>query len=252
MRVSIGALAALAGATVASAALFQTSGHTDIRFTYENGTPALWYYLDLGSVVGGQAISAANPMGGTPVTVSGGSTKIRYKPDQLVTYIPGPSVGRPAGATWDFTGVSAGDPLWFIPQSQDVNKPWTGFSTESVTSSQFSNIKYQLTAFSGPGQMSVTTTGSFGSPTVYFRTSNGLTAADIISVSAGTHAHFNWYFTEMGTYTFDLTGIGTRTAAAGGGTVSITETFTFQVVPTPGSAALLGMGGLIALRRRRA
>ena len=235
-----------------SAALYQTTGHTDIRFLYDagSGTADIAYFLDAGSTVGGQPISAANPMGGTPVTIEG-TTKIRFEPTQLVTYIPpdDPPVVRPAGTAGDLTGTTAGSPLWYLPMSQDVSKPWPGISTESVLAADFSNIEYQLTAFNGPGQMSVTTTGPFGGQTVYFQTSNGLSAADVISITADTHAHFNWYFTEMGTYTFELTAIGTRTAAAGGGTVSVADTFTFQVVPEPATMCLLGLGAVL-LRRK--
>jgi surface-anchored protein len=238
------------------ASLYQTTGHTDIRFLYDvaTGTPDIAYFLDIGSTVGGQSISVANPMGGTPVTV-GGHDKIRFEPSQLVTYIPDPPVARPTGTTWNFTGTTAGSPLWYISQGLDSNKPWTGISTESVSTTDFSNVKYQLTAFNGPGQMSVTTTGSFGAPTVYFQTSNGLSSTDVLSLSAGTHAHYNWFFTEMGTYTFELTAIGTRTAATGGGTVSVADTFTFQVVPEPSAFVLLALatmtGAVVVFRKRK-
>lgn len=244
--------AAVAVSASAYAAQYQTTGHTDIRFLYDaaTGTADVAYFLDQNSIVGGQPVSAANPMGGTPVTVSGGATKIRFEPTDLITFVPNPSVARPASSSWNPTGVTAGEPLWYIPQSQLVDRPWTGISTESVSSATFSNIRYQLTAFSGPGQMSVSTTGSFGTPTFYFSTVNGLSTADVISVNPNTHAHYNWYFTAPGTYTFDLTVTGTRTAAAGGGTVSATDTFTFQVVPEPSSLAALGVPAALLLRRR--
>lgn len=245
---------ALLASSPAMAAHIQTTGHTDIRFLYDAATGAadIAYFLDQGSTVDGQSISAANSVGGTPVTVSGGQTKITYPTTNLITFIPDPSVARPAGAAWDFTGTTAGSPLWYIGQTQDVDKPWTGISTESVTAAQFSNIRYELTAFSGPGQMSVTTTGVFGGNTVFYQTSNGLSAADAINVPAGTHAHYNWYFTEPGVYTFDLTATGTLTPAAGGGTVSDSDTFTFHVaVPEPTSVTLLGTSALGILRRRR-
>lgn len=245
---------ALLASSPARAAHIQTTGHTDIRFLYDatTGTADIAYFLDQGSMVDGQSISAANPIGGTPVTVSGGQTKITYPTTNLITFVPDPSVVRPAGAAWDFTGTTAGSPLWYVGQTQDVNKPWTGISTESVTSAQFSNIRYELTAFSGPGQMSVTTTGVFGGNTVFYHTSNGLSAADAINVPAGTHAHYNWYFTQPGIYTFDLTVTGTRTAAAGGGTVSASDTFTFHVaVPEPTSLGLMAPGAALLFRRRK-
>lgn len=230
--------ASIAAASPAMATPVQTTGHTDIRFLYDSGTGEafLEYHLDDGAMVDGAPLLEDTA----------------FAPGDLITYIPDPFVSRPAGSTWNFTGNAAGDPLWYIPFSQEADRPWTGISTESVTSADFSNITYQLTAFSGPGQMSVIDFGPFGDPNVYFQTSNGLSAADAISVSAGTHAHFAWLFTAMGTYTFDLTATGTFTPAAGGGMVSVTDTFTFQVVPEPGTLALLAAGfGSLCLRRRR-
>ena len=231
-------LASSATAAAASAAVVQTTGHTDIRFLYDSitGEASVVYQLDAGSMVDGVELHE----------------ETAYAPSDLITYIPDPAVNRPAGSTWDFTGNAAGEPLWYIPFTQEVDRPWTGISTESVSGADFSNIAYQLTAFSGPGEMSVVTFGPFGGANIYFQTSDGLSAADVINVPADTHAHYGWFFTEMGTYTFDFTVTGTLTQAAGGGTVSTTETFTFQVVPTPGSAALLGLAGVTSLRRRRA
>lgn len=238
MRMFTAILAGAVATGAASAASVQTNGHTDIRFLYNAGTgeASVAYQLDAGAMVDGAELTADT----------------MYAPTDLITYIPDPAVARPAGSAWDFTGNAAGEPLWYIPFSQEVDRPWTGISTESVSAADFSNISYQLTAFSGPGEMSVVTFGPFGGANVYFQTSDGLSAADVINVPAGTHAHYAWFFTEMGTYTFDFTVTGTRTAAAGGGSVSATETFTFQVVPAPASAAVLGLAGIASLRRRRA
>ncbi|MFI4893088.1 MAG: choice-of-anchor M domain-containing protein [Phycisphaerales bacterium JB058] len=237
MRYLTAAALSAAAASSVFAQSVQTAGHTDIRFLYNSSTgdASIDYHLGAGSVVDGVSLAADTA----------------YATTDLITYIPDPAVARPGGAAWDFTGNSAGDPLWYIPFSQEVDRPWTGISTESVSSADFSNISYELTAFFGPGEMSVVTFGPFGDPTIYFQTSNGLSSADVISVPAGTHAHFAWFFTEMGTYTFDLTVTGALTPGAGGGTVSATDTFTFQVVPAPASIALLGLSGVATLRRRR-
>lgn len=248
------AVAVAVAAASAVAAPYQTTGHTDIRFLYQGGSASLAYYLDEGAIVDGQEISAANPMGGTPITLSGGQTKIAFQPSELITYIPDPPIIIPEDYApfVAFTGAGANDPLWNIPQTQEEDRPWTGISTESVSSADFSNIRYQLTSFSGPGQMSVLFWGVFGEPNPEFTTSNGLSSDDAIDVPAHTHAHYEWYFTAPGTYTFDLTVTGTLTPAAGGGTVSASDTFTFQVIPEPASLSLLGMGVAALLLRRQA
>ena len=145
-----------------------------------------------------------------------------------------------------FTGAQAGDPLWNIPFSQEEDRPWTGLSTESVSSADVSNIRYQLTSFSGPGQMSLLQWGVFGDPLLEMQTSNGLSSEDVIDLPARTHSHYEWIFTAPGVYTFELTAIGTRTPAAGGGTASAADTFTFHVgaVPEPTALGLAAMGGI--------
>jgi surface-anchored protein len=65
----------------------------------------------------------------------------------------------------------------------------------------------------------------------------------------GDHTHFEWGFTQPGTYTVNLTWTGTHVAD---GAISTTESFSIQVVPEPSGVALLGIGlGALALRRRR-
>lgn len=245
----------------AIAASVQSTGHTDIRFLYDAATGAadIAYYLDEGATVNGQELSGDNPQGGTPVTVPGGGgdvTKIVFQPSELITFIPDPPIIIPEeiGGLLAFTGAQAGDPLWNIPQTQEEGRPWTGISTESLAPGDFSNIRYQLTEFSGPGQMSVLNWGAFGEPLVRFQTSNGLSSDDAIDVPTHTHAHYEWFFTAPGAYTFELTAIGTRTPAAGGGTVSAADTFTFVVaVPEPSAAALLTLAAPAAafVRSRR-
>jgi surface-anchored protein len=251
-----GACAVLSASALA--APFHTTGHADVRFTYDaaTGTADIAYYLDEYSIVGGAEIRADNPMGGTPVATSGGQTKIVFQPSELITYIPDPPIIIPEELEdmLAFTGAQGGDPLWNIPFTQEPDKPWTGISTEAVSSSDFSNIRYQLTTFSGPGHMSLLQWGPFGEPLLEIQTSNGLSSEDAIDVPANTHAHYEWLFTEPGTYAFELTAIGTRTPAAGGGTVSVADTFTFKVVvPEPASATLLvfACGGLLVFRRRQ-
>jgi surface-anchored protein len=251
---SIAACAALAGASVpATAAPYQTDGHTDIRVTYTDGALDLFYYLDEGSTVGGTSISPSNPMGGTAVTVPGGATKIRYRASDLVTYVPDPPVAQPDVLEYPqyaFTGAGSGEPLWYIPFTQEFDRPWTGISTESVSGDDFSNVRYRLTGFDGPGQMSVCQFDPLGQPIISFQTSDGDPNIDLIDLPARTHAHYQWFFTAPGTYTIELTATGTLTPAAGGGTVSVADTFTFQVAPEPSSLAALALGAIGLLRRR--
>jgi surface-anchored protein len=86
----------------------------------------------------------------------------------------------------------------------------------------------------------------------WFDTSNGVqtgTDGDVLYVTYGGHSHFNWGFTELGTYDVELSVSGTVN-----GVLETSDSATFQfVVPEPTSAALLaGLGGLALIRRRKA
>jgi surface-anchored protein len=93
-------------------------------------------------------------------------------------------------------------------------------------------------------------TGSFGAANVKMQTNDGVNSLfDREVIPAGTHAHYNWGFTQPGTYELGITVSSTHPTF---GLQSGTETITVHVVPEPGSAMLLGLGlAAFALRRQR-
>lgn len=82
--------------------------------------------------------------------------------------------------------------------------------------------------------------------TVHFDSSDG--AGDTLTSLAGSHVHYNWGFSDPGTYeiTFGISGDHVTDGLQTG-----SQTYTFQVVPEP-STLMLGMAslGLLAIRRR--
>jgi len=82
--------------------------------------------------------------------------------------------------------------------------------------------------------------------TVHFDSSDG--AGDSLNTLAGSHIHYNWGFSDPGTYeiTFGISGTHVTDLLQTG-----SQTYTFQVVPEPSSALLAGFGALAMLRRKR-
>ncbi|HEX6339890.1 choice-of-anchor M domain-containing protein [Umezawaea sp.] len=130
----------------------------------------------------------------------------------------------PAQPVLSFLG-EAGKQIFLLPQTQQGDLLWTGWSTEELRPAEVSGpMTWTLTAVDGPGAFGLFTTGSFGAPSVIFNSTDGL--PDNHSVALGTHAHANWAFAEPGRYrlTFAVAAPG-----AGGGTLTDTETYTFVV-----------------------
>ncbi|WP_166825837.1 choice-of-anchor M domain-containing protein [Thalassoroseus pseudoceratinae] len=111
-------------------------------------------------------------------------------------------IARPEDAAFDFTGVASGETLYVLPQSEMPELPFVGLNTEDVEADTFvdNELSLQLLAVDGPGEFSLWQTDSFGSPDVFFATTDGITDADGVVLPEGTHAHYNWGFSQPGTY----------------------------------------------------
>jgi len=176
----------------------------------------------------------------------------------------------PANPNFAFLGA-AGDPVWILPQSQNAQVLFAGLSGENksasgwegigvssdflvkgVTSGTFlgNQVLCTLESYSGPGNFFLYSNNQFGAPTIHMRTDNGLSSADAKTVGAGSHAHFNWAFTQPGTYAVGLRASGTLAANSVFSASELT-TFTFFIVPEPGVLGLLAAGGLLFFRRNK-
>jgi surface-anchored protein len=159
---------------------------------------------------------------------------------------------RQAGTQWDAIGVGAGQSYWILPENEVIGQPFVGIGAEELVPGEWSGVTVTLTGASGSG---ITAGGHFSlsqdsvTPIFYMSTSDlGVDAYTFADLTVEDHAHFNWAFTEVGTYdlTFEISG-----THAVDGFKTATATYTFSVIPEPSSALLGAFGALALLRRRR-
>lgn len=244
MKTSKLAILAVVAAAVplnsASAASIWTAGHGDLGIGYEAGElEPHWHLGEDGEevVVDGSTISN-DPEG------------FEYEPDGLIATTSMSAI-RSLGSQWDPIGVAASGTYYVFPQVADLNTPYVGIGTEELDPLDWTgSLTLTLTGISGPanGKFSLYQTDGFGDPTFFMSTDDGVSGTDLVSLAAGGHQHYNWAFTEQGSYdlTFEIAGNhvldGAKTATA---------TYTFNVIPEPSSALLGAFGALALLRRRR-
>jgi surface-anchored protein len=126
-----------------------------------------------------------------------------------------------------------GESLWILPQSQDPELLYLGFSAEGLPRDVFSGpLDFILKSVEGPGHFFAWQASQFGGLDVKMNSRDGVTDDDKTSPFIGSHEHFNWGFTTNGVYnaTFQIVGrrVGEETNI-----FSPLTTFTFLVLPLP-------------------
>lgn len=183
------------------------------------------------------------------------SSATEYAPHEAFAFIPlSSSANRPAGAQWNFTGTSAGSPVYLAPAIQAPGVIFLGIGSEEIPTGTFTadTLSLELVSLSGPGQFSLWQTDAFSSPVVALSTASAVTS---FTLTTGGHSHYNWGFTAPGIYELEFRVTGTLTGEVA--PISDTATFAFgvgAVIPEPGTVALaLGAGvlGFALVARRR-
>jgi surface-anchored protein len=198
-----------------------SQGHVDIGIAYEDGAWNLHVHDE-----------SEPPPGGT-----------EYAPGDVMLVVGSGAVqSAPGTPAYGFLG-DAGAPVWILPQNEDPSLLFPGIATEEIEAGVFADDRIALTlaGYTGPGQFALYQVDGFGSPTLFMDTNDGLSAADTYDAIAGNHAHFNWAFTQPGTYTLSFE----ASANLLNGdlfTSSGLVDYTFSVVPEPSTWTLLGFG----------
>jgi surface-anchored protein len=126
-----------------------------------------------------------------------------YEPDEALLFVgPQALTTRPAGSSFDFIGVGAGQPFYRLPHSPpNPELLLLGFATEEIEDGTLLNdvVHLQLKAVNGPGHFSVWRSTDTG-PELFMATSDGISASDLFTGLAGGHEDLNFGFTATGRY----------------------------------------------------
>lgn len=211
-----------------SCAALYTDGHGDFGLAYEHG--GLHFHFHAGGA-----------------TVDGYETEGEFELSDVITVVSA-EASVVLSADMPAMGAGSGQSIWVLPQSQNELLPFLGLSAGELPSAQWSGLSFSLGTVSSPsgaGHFSLWQSDSFGDAIIRMSTADP--GADVVSINAGSHAHYNWGFSEPGIWTLNMTASGTHVTD---GFKQTTETITFLVVPEP-SAVLLSMGSLAILATRR-
>ncbi|MEN3614883.1 choice-of-anchor M domain-containing protein [Plantactinospora sp. ZYX-F-223] len=138
----------------------------------------------------------------------------------------------------------AGSTVWLLPMTQDPNLLWPGWNTTTLRSGVFQGNKVSLSLVdvTGPGRVSVFMTDPVGQPLVKFRSDDGL--PDAIDVPIGTHAHANWVFSALGSYTLTFRADATLADGTTASTGPVPYRFVVGDLPDPEPEVALSIQGL--------
>jgi surface-anchored protein len=153
-----------------------------------------------------------------------------FAPYAALMNVPARAIGKvPANPGFAFLG-EPGAPVWILPQSSNPNLLFLGVAAEDIRPGTFvgDRIEMVLKEVDGPGHFSVFAVGGFGTPEKFLDSRDGITEADVLPLSAGSHSHLNWAFTEPGLYRIRLE--GRATLAATGAVMTTVADFQFEVV----------------------
>jgi surface-anchored protein len=150
-----------------------------------------------------------------------GETAVVRDPSEVVLHAKTPASEAAVPALEDFAFLGqAGDPVWILPQLQNEEILWAGFSSESIPLGAFAGdeLTWTVTDVDGPGHAFLYVEDWLGLPVHRFRSDEPLPQS--VTMRTDTHDHFNWAFTAPGRYTLTFKIAGTP---VGGGEISSGE-----------------------------
>jgi surface-anchored protein len=217
------AAGSLAWAPLANAQVYYSTGHGDLGIAFEEGELEPHWHLASGEYAPGDVVAVVSAT--------------RSAPNSSETFL---NVAQ--GTSIYVAGSAAYQPNLGFGAEELVPDDWTG------------PITVTLSGLTGPGNFALYTLNLNGDLSNILMSSynpSSTFANNTLSLLPGDHAHYTFGFTEAGIYDITLTWSGTHVTE---GFQSASGTFQFEVVPEPGTWALLTIGlvaMMIVVRKRR-
>ena len=212
------------GSYTDSGAVILNEGHIDIASTVSGSTLETWIKDTTTDEERWHALTGSHAL---KDTAQAGRTEAN---GAVLQVFPDAKVSVPSGDQWSFLG-SAGDSIYELPQVQDPELLWAGWSTQSIaeaatkTGFDWTLDRISMADGSAPkGAFSVFETDTFGSPTVLFHADGAQIDKPTYTIPKNAHVHANWSFGQEGTYCLAFT---RSTTLASGQQVS--DSFTIPV-----------------------
>ncbi|BCJ50398.1 hypothetical protein Asp14428_18730 [Actinoplanes sp. NBRC 14428] len=189
------------------------------------------------------------------VHYEGGALKLKVKDDTVspavvrdpadVTFqvLPAAETTVPDLPSFSFLGTP-GSKIWMLPQVQDANLLWPGWNTGQLSSGVLAGDKVaiSLIGVDGPGDVTLFDTNSLGTPSIKFRSNDGL--PDRLDVAVHTHAHAGWVFSAAGRYTLTFQADATLTNGTPVSTGPVDYTFVVGDLQSGDGDLSLGISGM--------
>ncbi len=131
---------------------------------------------------------------------------------------------------YDFLGVAPDESIFILPETENPELPFLGLGTEELAAGLFQNdtVILQLFSVAGPGHFSMWQSGlTPDQPSLFMATSDGIDGTDRVTLSAESHKHTNFAFSEKGIY--EITFMASGITANGATTSSEPVTYYFRV-----------------------
>ncbi len=188
--------------------------HGDFGIALEDNRLALHFHLHAGAIVDGEPLIEDT----------------EFEPSQLIVVATHEAKQpRPTGEIWHATGADANEPLWVLPQHEREGLPALGVSTAGIEIGTLVDhaVSLELRYCDGPGAVSLWANDAFGQPSFLLSTHH----QELLAVlPAALHAHYNWGFSQPGTYTIVFEASGDLVA---GGATRTLAVYTFLVADGP-------------------